>query len=171
MQNKRNLSADNKGIRRTSLRTRLLAGMLVLSLAVLVAVSYANYRVSAQALIDKISAESVKNAEYNAASLQFWVNQLQNTAKILADAIVLQEVLPEQQLAVLQEHLHDLPDVSYIVVADQSAWGRTTSGAEADVSDRDYFQQALAGQTSQHPGSGRHQRRTNSFHARNCRCG
>ncbi len=60
MQNKRNLSADNKGIRRTSLRTRLLAGMLVLSLAVLVAVSYANYRVSAQALIDKISAESVK---------------------------------------------------------------------------------------------------------------
>ncbi|MFY9189032.1 MAG: methyl-accepting chemotaxis protein [bacterium] len=147
MQNKRNLSADNKGIRRTSLRTRLLAGMLVLSLAVLVAVSYANYRVSAQALIDKISAESVKNAEYNAASLQFWVNQLQNTAKILADAIVLQEVLPEQQLAVLQEHLHDLPDVSYIVVADQSAWGRTTSGAEADVSDRDYFQQALAGQT------------------------
>ncbi len=65
----------------------------------------------------------------------------------MADTIALRELGIEEQLAVLQEHLHDLPDISYMVVADSSAWSKTTSGAEADISDREYFQQAMAGKT------------------------
>ncbi len=147
MQKNQDVRKVKKRVRRTSLRTKLLAGMLLLSMAVLAGVSYANYRVSADALTDKISTEALKGVEYNAASLQSWVTQLEDTAKILADTIALRELGIEEQLAVLQEHLHDLPDISYIVVADSSAWSKTTSGAEADISDREYFQHAMAGKT------------------------
>lgn len=147
MRTSKDLRPVKQKLRRTSLRTRLLAGMLLLNIAVLAGVSYANYQVSANALTDKISEEAVKAVENNAASLHSWISQLEDAAKILADAVVARDLTPEEQLHVLQDHLHDLPDVSYIVVADSSAWGRTTSGAEADVSDREYFQQAMAGRT------------------------
>lgn len=126
-----------------SIITRLIILIGFTTLALLALSSWVSYYQTRQIMEETIFDAAAAAAEQNARLIENWLIATGNELSALANTAAMRSMDWSLQLPVLQEvaAAHDDYEMMYIVDAEGRA--RFTTGGQADLSDRPYFQEAM----------------------------
>jgi len=110
-------------------------------------VSVVSYAIASNMLTDAMVTDLTNTAQDAATLIKTRYDAIQTEAKMAAQFDAVRSMDWRKQMPALQKLVEDL-GYSEAGVADLNGKVNTTTGSTADVSDRDYFKKALAGETT-----------------------
>jgi methyl-accepting chemotaxis protein len=122
-------------------RIILLIGLT--TLALLAVSSWVSYNQTRQILEETIFDAAAAAAQQNARLIENWLTATGNELSALASTSALRSMDWSLQLPVLQDVVAARDDYEMMYVVDTKGMARFSTGGEADLSDRAYFQEAM----------------------------
>ncbi|HBX22914.1 MAG TPA: methyl-accepting chemotaxis protein [Desulfotomaculum sp.] len=130
-----------------SLKLKIMLFITIATIAAMGAVSYLNYSQASGILTAELEKAATNSAEYNARIINEWLRGITKDINNRASGATVKSMDPEQFLPVLKRVQQNIGEYEYLYVADNTGNGIGTNDVPVDVSDRDYFQQVLQGET------------------------
>lgn len=127
---------------------RLLIWFLILSLVPVLTVGVANYLISKNQLTNIVQEELLKTAQMTSGAIDHWLKEKVNRMEALAKFPAFQSGDQEQIMSALKSAAAQAPEAEMILWADPDGYTLTSLGSTTNISDRDYFKQALSGKVA-----------------------
>lgn len=131
-----------------ALQTKSIVARIILligltTLALLAVSSWVSYNQTRQILEETIFDAAAAAAQQNARLIENWLTATGNELSALASTSALRSMDWSLQLPVLQDVVAARDDYEMMYVVDTKGMARFSTGGEADLSDRAYFQEAM----------------------------
>jgi len=126
-----------------SLKLKLMLIITVAAAVALGAVSYLNYSNSSNILEEELSKAAAHSAEYNARIVDQWLKGLISEMADIAESEVVKSGDPEKYLPFLKQVLSKHEEFELLYASDQNGESAGTNDTVFNITDRDYFQQAM----------------------------
>ena len=126
-----------------SIKTRLSLFAVLLLTLILVGHSLIVYFQSRDTVEQIVFAAAIMEAKQNAEIIETWIRGKGEKLSLLAKTTVIRNMNWMEQLPILQQVVAEEEEIESIFIADLTGRARSSSGEVIDISDREYFQEAL----------------------------
>ncbi|OQY09398.1 MAG: hypothetical protein B6I29_03475 [Marinitoga sp. 4572_148] len=128
-----------------SIRTKLLVFFSLLIIAVLSTLGILTYLSLNESLETIISESSLTLLENQAKQIENFFDGVTHQMDLLSSRKILKNMNFDESIKVLKEDLKKLDDFSMLFIADKNGNSITTSNAETNIKDREYFKEIMSG--------------------------
>ena len=126
-----------------SLKLKLMLIITVAAALALGAVSYLNYGNASDILEEELSKAAAHSAEYNAKIVDQWLEGMMSEVQDIAENEAVKSGDPEKYIPFLKLILSKHEEFELLYASDQNGESAGTNDTIFNITDRDYFQQAM----------------------------